>query len=150
MKPIELKKFLATEEDLSKHCKELYQLLTQKEEAFVLWLDGDMGAGKTTFVRHLLKNNGLDPSIPVSSPTYTLMNEYEIGKEWFAHIDFYRANAAFSLEEMGVLDARTFRGIFIEWPETPPTGQSIMPTHVLKIRPHGDNARTYSFYGLSN
>jgi tRNA threonylcarbamoyl adenosine modification protein YjeE len=144
MKHSLISEFHADENQIAAHCRTIYEHLAgQQEGPFVLWLDGEMGAGKTTFVRHLLKSIGLNPNIPVVSPTYTLMNEYEIAGNWYAHIDFYRANAAFSLAEMGILDAREFKGIFIEWPETPPEGQNISPTHLLQIRPDGDEARRY-------
>lgn len=116
------------------------------ESSFVLWLDGPMGAGKTTFVRNFLWLSGLDRRIPVVSPTYTLMNEYEIDVNWFAHVDLYRAESNFSLEELGVLDARDFKGIFVEWPEAAAaSGGVIEPTHRLKIRYAGDSSRLYSF-----
>ena len=74
------------------------------------------------------------------------MQEYEIEGKWYAHIDFYRATADFSVEEMGILDARSFTGIFIEWPETPPASQTIAPTHLIKIRPDGDDSRSYELF----
>ena len=142
-----LNEYHGNEERLPEWALQVVQLLQSSDSApFVVWLDGPMGAGKTTLVRHIFYAMGLDDHIPVVSPTYTLMQEYEINGKWYAHIDFYRATADFSLEEMGVLDARSFAGIFIEWPDTPPEAQTIPPTHVIKIRPEGDDSRGYQFF----
>ena len=110
-------------------------------DPFVVWLDGGMGAGKTAAVRALLRAFGLPVEIPVTSPTYTLMNEYEIGSEWFAHLDLYRAAPGFSLRETGVLDARVFRGVFIEWADAPDAGERLDPTHRLHLEISGDGER---------
>ena len=145
--------YRGNEQGLTKWAKELARvLLSHTNTPFVVWLDGPMGAGKTTLVRYLLQALGLNENIPVVSPTYTLMQEYEITGRWYAHIDFYRATADFRLEEMGVLDARNFAGIFIEWPDTPPSSQIIRPTHLIKIRPDHDvdDSRIYQFTVVAN
>ncbi|SMF69859.1 tRNA (adenosine(37)-N6)-threonylcarbamoyltransferase complex ATPase subunit type 1 TsaE [Pseudobacteriovorax antillogorgiicola] len=114
----------------------LYELLLKLDEAlpenFVLWLKGEMGAGKTTLVRHYLRGKGLSDETPVVSPTYTIMNEYQIGDRWYAHLDLYRAEDSFSLDEIGVKD-RDYRGIFLEWPDTPGDDETIAPSHILHI-----------------
>ncbi len=111
---------------------------------FVLWLQGDMGAGKTSFVRALLYQLGLSPQTPVVSPTYTIMNEYQIQKDWYAHLDLYRADENFSLQELGVLDARPYRGLFVEWPEQGGPGEILPATHILQIEADGWERRLYT------
>ncbi len=111
---------------------------------FVLWLQGEMGAGKTSFVRAYLYEQGLSPSTPVVSPTYTIMNEYQIGHDWYAHLDLYRADENFSLQELGVHDARPYRGLFVEWPEQGGPGEILPATHILKIEPDGWDRRFYT------
>ena len=69
---------------------------------FVVWLDGPLGAGKTSLVGAIMRGFGLDSRVPVTSPTYTIMNEYRINGKWYAHLDLYRADATFSLEELMV------------------------------------------------
>lgn len=55
---------------------------------FSVSLEGGLGAGKTFFVREIIKHLGVDKNIP--SPTYTYVNEYDLKDKSFAHFDFYR------------------------------------------------------------
>jgi tRNA threonylcarbamoyladenosine biosynthesis protein TsaE len=118
--------------------------------AFVLWLKGDMGAGKTSFVRAYLYHEGLSERTPVVSPTYTIMNEYQIRGEWYAHLDLYRADEHFSLQEIGVHDARPYRGLFVEWPEQGGPGETLPATHILSIEPDGWERRIYTFTRIND
>ena len=115
---------------------------------FCLWLIGGLGAGKTTFTGELLRAMGLPREIPVTSPTYTYMNEYRIGKglgeKWYAHLDLYRAGSRLDPSELGVFDARPFRGYIVEWPEMLHDPESLAPSHVLSIEvADGGQRRTY-------
>src|SRR5258706_9845571 len=82
----------------------------------VLLLSGDLGAGKTTFVRGLAEGLGVDPD-DVSSPTFTLVHEYRGGRLTLYHADLYRLERAstddLGLEEIGVQDGV----LAIEWPD---------------------------------
>src|ERR1051325_8568186 len=73
----------------------------------VLLISGNLGAGKTAFVRGLASGLGIDPE-GVSSPTFTLVHEYRGGRLTLYHVDLYRLdNAAtndLGLEELGVAD----------------------------------------------
>jgi tRNA threonylcarbamoyl adenosine modification protein YjeE len=106
---------------------------TVPDQAFCLWLTGSLGAGKTTLTGVLLRRLGLSDRVPVTSPTYTLMNDYQIAGEWYAHLDLYRSRGSAQAEELGLADARRFRGIFVEWPERAPADPYLRPTHVLAI-----------------
>jgi tRNA threonylcarbamoyladenosine biosynthesis protein TsaE len=79
-------------------------------------LSGNLGAGKTTLVRGILNNAGWQGS--VTSPSYTLCEEYEFNNQLYLHIDLYRAGAAEDVEILD-LDRRIEKQkiIFIEWPE---------------------------------
>jgi tRNA threonylcarbamoyl adenosine modification protein YjeE len=124
----------------------LLRLLGQElllKAGFVLWLNGEMGAGKTSLVRALLRSFGLSEDTPVVSPTYTIMNEYQIDLDWYAHLDLYRADHDFSLEQLGVLDARNYRGVFIEWPEQAGSNESLPATHILTITAESWEHRLY-------
>src|SRR5688572_32430820 len=82
----------------------------------VLLLSGNLGAGKTAFVRGLARGLGVDGG-EVSSPTFTLVHEYRGGRLTLYHADLYRLDRAstddLGLEEMGVADGV----LAIEWPD---------------------------------
>ncbi len=111
---------------------------------WVVWLDGPMGAGKTTLVRYILRELGLSEDEPVLSPTYTLINEYDVDGLWYAHMDLYRAETNFNFDELG-LDFRKYKGFFVEWPEAPGEDETILPTHKIAISYSGDHRRRYQF-----
>ena len=100
---------------------------------FCLWLSGPLGAGKTTLVAAILRELGLNPLIPVTSPTYSYMNEYQIGDNWFAHLDLYRIGEGLHSEDLGLADARPYRGYFVEWPQLKADDPYLQATHVLAI-----------------
>lgn len=117
----------------------------ESRDSYTLWLCGNMGAGKTSLVRAFLYSLGLPDKTPVVSPTYTIMNEYRIAEKWYAHLDLYRAQAGFSLDELGIHDIRPFYGTFVEWPEEAGEAEMLPPTHKIYIEPHGTDFRRYTF-----
>ena len=135
------------ESSLNKVIRKLDEELSDKK--FSLWMEGEMGSGKTTFVREFLRFKGLSEETPVSSPTYTILNEYAINDRWFAHMDLYRAEEEFSMDEIGVRDTREYHGFFIEWPEVPSEEETIRPTHKLEIKYSEDgDSRSYKLFKI--
>lgn len=82
----------------------------------VIWLEGDLGAGKTTFARGLIHALGYKGR--VKSPTYGLLEHYQLESSKVLHMDLYRISDPGELEFLGVedlLDERTI--LLIEWPD---------------------------------
>ena len=102
-----------SEDETAAFARELAATLTPGD---VLLLSGNLGAGKTAFVRGLATGLGVDPD-DVSSPTFTLVHEYRGGRLTLYHADLYRLEKVVTgdlgLEEMGVSDG----ALAIEWPD---------------------------------
>ena len=86
----------------------------------VVFCYGEIGVGKTTFIRHLInnlqKNNKLDLT-EVTSPTFNLVNEYDVGSFIIQHFDLYRLTNASEIENIGLLENSKEIVTLIEWPE---------------------------------
>jgi len=110
-------------------------------------LHGPLGAGKTTFVRHLLHALGVEGR--VKSPTYAVMEPYELMRDGapFAiwHFDFYRFNDPQEWEDAGFRDVFASRGLKLaEWPEK---AEGLLPEADLRIHiePLDGDARSVRF-----
>jgi tRNA threonylcarbamoyladenosine biosynthesis protein TsaE len=91
-------------------------LARQLAPGAVVLLSGDLGAGKTAFVRGLAEGLDLDPA-DVTSPTFTLVHEYRGGRLPLIHVDLYRLESA-DLAEIGLDDDLAAAGVVaVEWPE---------------------------------
>ena len=116
--------------------------ILSKIEHNVILFRGEMGAGKTTIIKEIISQLGSDDI--VSSPTYALVNEYEIPNKKVYHFDFYRINhvdEAFDIGWEEYIDSDNL--CLVEWPERI---ESLIPEnyHTLEIK-NRDNVRTISF-----
>ncbi len=81
-------------------------------------LVGDLGAGKTTFVQGLARGLGVSKNIYVTSPSFSIINEYPAGLFTLCHLDLYRLGSGDELEFIGFDDLiEDDRIIVVEWPE---------------------------------
>ena len=124
-----------SEEETTAVARELAARLTP---GTVLLLSGDLGAGKTAFVRGLAQGLGVDPE-EVSSPTFTLVHEYRGGRLTLFHADLYRLERA-DTEDLGLQDVDVAAGVLaVEWPER--LGRPITGATSIRIEVAGENER---------
>ncbi len=83
----------------------------------LLTLSGDLGAGKTTFARALIRHLAGDAAIEVPSPSFTLMQFYELPRFAVAHADLYRLSGPTELAELGFDDIPENALVLVEWPD---------------------------------
>ncbi len=120
-------------------------LRTYPGERCFIALYGNLGAGKTVFVRGLA--SVLSPGSRVKSPTYTLVNEYRKGPVPLFHFDLYRAEAAEDLESIGFEEYVSKGHCVIEWSEY----LREFPPHYWKLRiePAEDGVRSVTLSEVS-
>lgn len=95
----------------------------------LVFLNGDLGAGKTTLVRGILRSWGYEG--PVKSPTYTLLEPYELEGYRIFHFDFYRIKDAAELIYIGIDDLLGEEAVkLIEWPSN---GRPVLPKPDVEI-----------------
>ena len=110
----------------------------------VIAFEGDLGAGKTAFTRGLAK--GLGCTEQVTSPTYTIVNEYLSGKMPLFHFDMYRLTCADDLFDIGWEDYLERGGICaVEWSEN--VAEALEAPIRVCICKTGENSRTITITG---
>ncbi len=104
-------------------------------------LEGDLGVGKTVFTQGVA--DGLGIKEPVSSPTFTIIQEYEEGRLPFYHFDVYRIGDVEEMEEIGYDDYFFGEGVcLIEWADLI---REILPEHVISVKIEKDLDRGFDY-----
>ena len=113
----------------------------------VIALVGDLGSGKTTFVRGVALGAGLDPHV-VSSPTFTFIQEY-IGTFMLAHVDLYRLERSTELADTGLADYLNGNFVvLIEWADRLPAAwlpDDYLAIHFLHTGKHARRVQVQAF-----
>jgi tRNA threonylcarbamoyladenosine biosynthesis protein TsaE len=105
----------------------------------VVGLYGELGSGKTTLARAILRAAAGDPDLIVPSPTFTLVEIYETARGTFWHFDFYRLETPEQVYELGWEEARAEGIVLIEWPQR--LGP-LLPKHLsVTLEVEGDGRR---------
>jgi len=121
--------FLEGEAETEELGNKLARLAKQSSQGLIVFLEGDLGMGKTTLSRGVIK--GLGHKGAVKSPTYTLVEPYEDLILPAYHFDLYRLGDPEELEYMGIRDYFNGESIcLIEWPER---GKGLLPQADLEI-----------------
>jgi len=123
---------------------ELLGVLPANTEGWTLLLEGELGAGKSTFARALIAAMGHVGAVP--SPTYTLVEPYQLADRRIYHIDLYRISSEEELRYLGWGELEDgFR--LVEWPERAP---GLGRTADLRLRlTYAETGRNAQFKGLS-
>jgi hypothetical protein len=134
---------LANEEALHRLVKDIAIAL---EPGDLITLSGDLGAGKTTLARALIRHLAGDPALEVPSPTFTLMQTYELPRLTVVHADLYRVSGSSELAELGFDDLPAAAVILLEWPDRaagflPPDRLDIAITLAPQLGPEHRNLR---------
>lgn len=138
-----MQKFSNSAEETEQFGAEIFKSLPSK---CVIFLYGDLGAGKTTLVRGFLRAAGYTGV--VKSPTYTLVEEYTIEGRKIFHFDLYRVAEPEELEWMGIRDYFDQESLcFIEWPDK---GKGFLPEpdRIITLKTQGLARLLNMEYGL--
>ncbi len=124
------------------------------EPGDLVTLSGDLGAGKTTFARALIRYLADDDRVEVPSPTFTFMQSYELPRFALVHADLYRVSGTAELAELGFDDLPEGAVVVMEWPDRaagflPPDRLDIAFTLVPGGGPEMRNARCVGYGGFA-
>jgi len=124
------------------------------EPGDLVTLSGALGAGKTAFARALIRHLAGDDTIEVPSPSFTLVQSYELPRFALAHADFYRLSDPGELAELGFEDLPERSVVLLEWPDRaagflPPDRIDITFTLAPQLGPQARYARVVGYGALS-
>jgi hypothetical protein len=125
-------------------------IATALQPGDLITLSGDLGAGKTTFARALIRYFAGDETIEVPSPTFTLMQTYDLPQFPVVHADLYRLSGAAELSELGFDDLPEGAVVLVEWPDRaagylPPDRLDVALTLAPKLKLEFRHARVTGY-----
>ncbi len=131
-------KIITTEKETEQIARQFANALSPGD---VVLLEGNLGSGKTFFVKALLKNFGVSNA---NSPTFAIVNEYSNGELKFYHFDFYRINKEYELYDIGIEDYISDENAitFIEWADLFPNAVP-KADYKIKIELSRDGTRKF-------
>jgi tRNA threonylcarbamoyladenosine biosynthesis protein TsaE len=115
------------------------------ESNVVITLTGDLGSGKTVFVQGLASGLGVPEHYYITSPTYTLVNEYP-GRLRLFHVDLYRLDHAAEIEDIGLDEMISIAVVAIEWADKLP-GSLLAGRIHLRFEIVDETSRKISLFG---
>ncbi|MDC0104618.1 tRNA (adenosine(37)-N6)-threonylcarbamoyltransferase complex ATPase subunit type 1 TsaE [Bacteroidia bacterium] len=125
------------------HTRMIEYVVSQQKHIYLLY--GNLGAGKTTWVKYLVSHLGGDAR-QVDSPTFSIVNTYEVNGNQIHHFDLYRLESLEEIEDIGFMEYIDSGNLcIIEWPEKI---AEFLPTEdilTLNISLHLEKCRKYSF-----
>jgi len=124
------------------------------EPGDLVTLSGDLGAGKTTLARALIRYLAGDDTVEVPSPTFTFVQTYELPRFTLVHADLYRLSATAELAELGFDDLPDGAAVLMEWPDRaagflPPDRLDIAFTLAPALGPDVRNVRCIGYGSLA-
>ena len=137
---------------LEETTKELAEnLTTYLKGGEIIFLYGEMGVGKTTFVKYFInkfqKNKNLELS-EVTSPTFNLLNEYQINDLVIKHYDLFRLKDKSEINNLDLFEKNINNITFIEWPQLVKKEKSIKAIELIFGYENEFNNRSIKIYGL--
>ena len=115
---INSKKFDITSEIKTKEISEKFSNYLKKGD--IVYLLGEIGTGKTTFVKYFINKFQTDEQLKlteVTSPTFNLLNEYETKHFTIKHYDLFRIKNSLEIKDLDIFDVKSQTITFIEWPQ---------------------------------
>ena len=140
---------ISSEETTKELAKDLSNYLKGGE---VIFLYGEMGVGKTTFVKYLINQFQKNDKLPISevtSPTFNLLNEYEVNNLIIKHYDLFRLKDKSEIKNLDIFENNKNSITLIEWPQLINKEKIIKPIELLFAYENELNDRSVKINGLS-
>ena len=140
---------ITSEESIRELAEKLTSQLNGGEYVF---LYGEMGVGKTTFVKHFINKIHIDEKLEiteVTSPTFNLLNEYKIKNFTIKHYDLFRIKNSLEIKDLDIFDINNQTITFIEWPQILENNAKVKSIDLLFAYENELKNRTVEIKGLN-